>query len=196
MGDGAFSNVYKAIERKTGRKVAVKVVRKYELNSSQVSVAFQANIFFFFLLLLPCATSHTLAKCGVQGGRWDCSDNICSESTLTNTDRRSERQQTPQQGLQEEGTARYRGLFFLFSCTTSSCHSCPRSLALERRGVSHAPASDGLALHCHILSSWIKADRSARQHPQRGPDHARDRSPRCRQASQLLRVGRALLPHS
>lgn len=114
MGDGAFSNVYKAIERKTGRKVAVKVVRKYELNSSQVSVAFQANIFFFFLLLLPCATSHTLAKCGVQGGRWDCSDNICSESTLTNTDRRSERQQTPQQGLQEEGTACYRGLFFLF----------------------------------------------------------------------------------
>jgi hypothetical protein len=37
MGDGAFSNVYKAIERKTGRKVAVKVVRKYELNHSQVS---------------------------------------------------------------------------------------------------------------------------------------------------------------
>lgn len=36
MGDGAFSNVFKAIERKTGRKVAVKVVRKYELNSSQV----------------------------------------------------------------------------------------------------------------------------------------------------------------
>lgn len=35
MGDGAFSNVYKAIERKTGRKVAVKVVRKYELNHSQ-----------------------------------------------------------------------------------------------------------------------------------------------------------------
>lgn len=38
MGDGAFSNVYKAIERKTGRKVAVKVVRKYELNSSQVRI--------------------------------------------------------------------------------------------------------------------------------------------------------------
>jgi len=35
MGDGAFSNVYKALERKTGRKVAVKVVRKYELSSSQ-----------------------------------------------------------------------------------------------------------------------------------------------------------------
>ncbi|WRT66214.1 uncharacterized protein IL334_003167 [Kwoniella shivajii] len=35
MGDGAFSNVYKAVEKKTGRKVAVKVVRKYELNHSQ-----------------------------------------------------------------------------------------------------------------------------------------------------------------
>lgn len=38
MGDGAFSNVYKAIERKTGRKCAVKVVRKYELNHSQVRI--------------------------------------------------------------------------------------------------------------------------------------------------------------
>ncbi|KAK1924405.1 putative serine/threonine-protein kinase [Papiliotrema laurentii] len=35
MGDGAFSNVYKAIERKSGQKCAVKVVRKYELNHSQ-----------------------------------------------------------------------------------------------------------------------------------------------------------------
>ncbi|KAH7100655.1 Pkinase-domain-containing protein [Auriculariales sp. MPI-PUGE-AT-0066] len=35
MGDGAFSNVYKAVELATGRKVAVKVVRKFELNSHQ-----------------------------------------------------------------------------------------------------------------------------------------------------------------
>ncbi|KAI0068904.1 Pkinase-domain-containing protein [Artomyces pyxidatus] len=35
MGDGAFSNVYKAIDLTTGQKVAVKVVRKYELTSSQ-----------------------------------------------------------------------------------------------------------------------------------------------------------------
>lgn len=35
MGDGAFSNVYKAIDRRSGQKVAVKVVRKYELNQSQ-----------------------------------------------------------------------------------------------------------------------------------------------------------------
>ncbi|KAA1466271.1 Pkinase-domain-containing protein [Dentipellis sp. KUC8613] len=36
MGDGAFSNVYKAIDLTNGQKVAVKVVRKYELTASQV----------------------------------------------------------------------------------------------------------------------------------------------------------------
>ncbi|KAI0366355.1 Pkinase-domain-containing protein [Pilatotrama ljubarskyi] len=35
MGDGAFSNVYKAIDLRSGQKVAVKVVRKYELSASQ-----------------------------------------------------------------------------------------------------------------------------------------------------------------
>ncbi|KAG8990747.1 hypothetical protein FRB90_001629, partial [Tulasnella sp. 427] len=35
MGDGAFSHVYKAIDRETGQKVAVKIVRKYELTQSQ-----------------------------------------------------------------------------------------------------------------------------------------------------------------
>lgn len=37
MGDGAFSNVFKAMDNRVGRKVAVKVVRKYELNTTQVS---------------------------------------------------------------------------------------------------------------------------------------------------------------
>ncbi|TIB72486.1 Pkinase-domain-containing protein, partial [Wallemia mellicola] len=37
MGDGAFSNVYKALDTKTHRKVAIKVVRKYELSSHQRS---------------------------------------------------------------------------------------------------------------------------------------------------------------
>lgn len=36
MGDGAFSNVYKAIDTLTQEKVAIKVVRKHELNHSQV----------------------------------------------------------------------------------------------------------------------------------------------------------------
>lgn len=35
MGDGAFSNVYKAIDLTTRQTVAVKVVRKFELNASQ-----------------------------------------------------------------------------------------------------------------------------------------------------------------
>ncbi|THH00416.1 hypothetical protein EW026_g2130 [Hermanssonia centrifuga] len=35
MGDGAFSNVYKAVDIHTGQRVAVKVVRKYELSASQ-----------------------------------------------------------------------------------------------------------------------------------------------------------------
>ncbi|KAL0581987.1 MAPK-activated protein kinase Srk1 [Marasmius crinis-equi] len=35
MGDGAFSNVYKALDLTTNSKVAVKVVRKLELNASQ-----------------------------------------------------------------------------------------------------------------------------------------------------------------
>ncbi|KAH7343347.1 kinase-like domain-containing protein [Rhizoctonia solani] len=35
MGDGAFSNVFKAVDLQTGKKVAVKVVRKYEMSSSQ-----------------------------------------------------------------------------------------------------------------------------------------------------------------
>ncbi|KAI9241216.1 MAG: hypothetical protein BYD32DRAFT_357784, partial [Podila humilis] len=36
MGDGAFSNVYKAYDTKMDRMVAVKVVRKFELNAHQV----------------------------------------------------------------------------------------------------------------------------------------------------------------
>ena len=48
MGDGAFSNVYKAIERKSGQKCAVKVVRKYELNHSQVRKLSGCLVFFFF----------------------------------------------------------------------------------------------------------------------------------------------------
>ncbi|MBW0510057.1 hypothetical protein O181_049772 [Austropuccinia psidii MF-1] len=35
MGDGAFSNVYKAFDKRTSQKVAIKCVRKFELNRSQ-----------------------------------------------------------------------------------------------------------------------------------------------------------------
>jgi len=36
MGDGAFSNVYKARDTQTRDEVAIKVVRKFEMNSNQV----------------------------------------------------------------------------------------------------------------------------------------------------------------
>ena len=70
MGDGAFSNVYKAIERKSGQKCAVKVVRKYELNHSQVRKLSGCLVFFFFFFFLffppsPVA-SHALATHGTK----------------------------------------------------------------------------------------------------------------------------------
>ena len=46
MGDGAFSNVFKAMDNRAGRKVAVKVVRKYELNTTQVSSVSGRPVFF------------------------------------------------------------------------------------------------------------------------------------------------------
>jgi serine/threonine protein kinase len=67
MGDGAFSNVYKAVERKTGRKVAVKVVRKYELNHTQVSVIFYHHLFlciYIPMFILLRIVSSALARLG------------------------------------------------------------------------------------------------------------------------------------
>ncbi len=58
MGDGAFSNVYKARDRQTGQKVAIKVVRKYELNSNQVSSRPGSSTSFSFPL--PCLCSFAL----------------------------------------------------------------------------------------------------------------------------------------
>ena len=61
MGDGAFSNVYRArdLEGQAG-EVAIKVVRKFEMNSSQVSIGRTASSFLplvrapvLFLSLLP-----------------------------------------------------------------------------------------------------------------------------------------------
>lgn len=58
MGDGAFSNVYRAKDSTTVYgEVAIKVVRKFEMNSNQVSafscplgsVQFFSFLFFFFL---------------------------------------------------------------------------------------------------------------------------------------------------
>lgn len=53
MGDGAFSNVYRAKDLKgVYDEVAIKVVRKFEMNATQVS-----------LFLALCHSSHTLFRC-------------------------------------------------------------------------------------------------------------------------------------
>lgn len=45
MGDGAFSNVYKAVDLEgSAGEVAIKVVRKFEMNSSQVSTGTSARL--------------------------------------------------------------------------------------------------------------------------------------------------------
>jgi hypothetical protein len=55
MGDGAFSNVYRArdLDGIVG-EVAIKVVRKFEMNSSQVSTDKKAHIFLFALYQHVC----------------------------------------------------------------------------------------------------------------------------------------------
>jgi serine/threonine-protein kinase RCK2 len=46
MGDGAFSNVYRAIDTEgTAGEVAIKVVRKFEMNQNQVRQGKQAHNF-------------------------------------------------------------------------------------------------------------------------------------------------------
>ena len=56
MGDGAFSNVYRARDTQTHKEVAIKVVRKFEMNSNQVRQAHGDCIFpysYVTLLHIP-----------------------------------------------------------------------------------------------------------------------------------------------
>ena len=60
MGDGAFSNVYRARDN-TGKwdEVAIKVVRKFEMNSTQVSITPEPSTFlsvphYQCTMVLPC----------------------------------------------------------------------------------------------------------------------------------------------
>lgn len=43
MGDGAFSNVYRARDTQTGQECAIKVVRKFEMNNNQVSLTWTST---------------------------------------------------------------------------------------------------------------------------------------------------------
>lgn len=58
MGDGAFSNVYRARDTQTSAEVAIKVVRKFEMNSNQVCLVLgalpaQSSISSFLLVMTP-----------------------------------------------------------------------------------------------------------------------------------------------
>ena len=57
MGDGAFSNVYRAREGNgQGPEVAIKVVRKFEMNSTQVSLK-SASLLSRLLHRVPCIST-------------------------------------------------------------------------------------------------------------------------------------------
>lgn len=54
MGDGAFSNVYRAIDTEgNAGEVAIKVVRKFEMNQNQVSLGKQTDAFLLEMLGQP-----------------------------------------------------------------------------------------------------------------------------------------------
>lgn len=63
MGDGAFSNVYRArdLEGQTG-EVAIKVVRKFEMNSMQVSLSNRRRWCFFCFLCPFCQPTAFLTS--------------------------------------------------------------------------------------------------------------------------------------
>lgn len=57
MGDGAFSNVYRAKDNDhVYDQVAIKVVRKFEMNSTQVSLAANISLLYHCLASFACAT--------------------------------------------------------------------------------------------------------------------------------------------
>jgi serine/threonine-protein kinase RCK2 len=75
MGDGAFSNVYRARDTQTNTEVAIKVVRKFEMNSNQVcssairlpailSLSLLAPPFPLYCTYLELETLPTMASLG------------------------------------------------------------------------------------------------------------------------------------
>ena len=101
MGDGAFSNVYRARDTQTGNEVAIKVVRKFEMNSNQVCPRHMGTARFLFICTCPLHTS-------------DPSIEIIP--TLSNTGRCSS-----SSGLQE--TRQGRGGALILSITSAYDHT-------------------------------------------------------------------------
>ncbi len=72
MGDGAFSNVYRAKDLQQGGEVAIKVVRKFEMNSNQVRPTTGPSHFSFpfpAFLRPRCCPSHLPTLGSVIGRR-------------------------------------------------------------------------------------------------------------------------------
>jgi serine/threonine protein kinase len=139
MGDGAFSNVYKAVDRKTGRKVAVKVVRKYELNHSQVSFLSYHYSLCIYPLHLCC-----LLRPGQAGTKAAldpllffslfilfCLRRGLVETCRTKTDG-GEGQQTSQRKVQEEAKSHRGSSSFLFPNSHSLAVAGPRASGVCR----------------------------------------------------------------
>lgn len=73
MGDGAFSNVYRAKDTQgVYNEVAIKVVRKFEMNSTQVRIRhpfLTLNFFLFFFLLVVLQPVDTCSQPSFGIGR-------------------------------------------------------------------------------------------------------------------------------
>jgi serine/threonine protein kinase len=212
MGDGAFSNVYKAVDRKTGRKVAVKVVRKYEMNHSQVS---------FLSVIVGCVYISTSVPPPTPGPGWEQGGTrpifcllfpfalFCSALDVAwwkhvghKTDG-GEGKQTSQRKVQEEAKSHRGSSSFLLPFLHSLAVAGPRASGVCR--IPLPPFLFSLPLWqlfvaLRLAPPFTSVDHvltgTASQHPQRGADHARYRPPQCRQASQLFRERRVLLPGS
>ncbi len=71
MGDGAFSNVYRAREANgQGAEVAIKVVRKFEMNSTQVSLGPAAGVSPFLSIALQSTHFYSLSIFRLANIRW------------------------------------------------------------------------------------------------------------------------------
>lgn len=212
MGDGAFSNVYRARDLQgDAGEVAIKVVRKYEMNSMQVSViAFDERIhvallshsfsdmyfttsccvpyvlsaFEFVFLFQSSFTLLSIARVTLQSfatGYQHLGD--CSPNREIGIYIRNSKR------LRKQQRCEYHSL--LSKCCLSISHAALLCLSLRIR----------LSVHSRQISSqgyWTDANRfsSAVEHPERSPNHAPTGPPEYNQARRLFRIEAVLLHRS
>lgn len=69
---GAFSNVYKAIDKRSNKKVAIKCVRKFELNHSQVRPAPSDSLFVLPSSIFPSHLSLSMQRRSREVHAYSC----------------------------------------------------------------------------------------------------------------------------